>query len=602
MDNSMQKKRKKKIWTKIWILLLTILVCSLTFSMETQAAKKKKKPKIKVTSVKLKNIDSSIILEPGKSKTVKVTVAPSNAANKKVKWTSSKPNVVSVTSKGKIKGLKKGKATITATAKDGSKKKAKLSVTVGKLVSSITFTNTSALTKLPVGKSFKLKTKVLPADAVITSKKWTSSNNKVATVKSGVITAVGNGTTTIKATAKDGSGKYASYKVKVITLAKSVDLANPLKRTYLQKGESVTLQATVKPATTSNKSLTWTSANTKVATVSSKGVVKAVGNGTTSIKVTTKDGTSVSDKFTINVISLRKQDTKFIAHRGYSSVAPENSGAAFREAIAKDFWGVECDVRKTKDGKFVIHHDDSILEDYGENKLISQTNLEELQKLTIISGYGVDVYGNEKMLTLKDFMDIVSTDKEIKIFIELKDYYTQEEIREVIDIINEYQINDRIAIISSKASNMKKLLKVYDEIEKEIQEEIDKEEEIDKGDGAVGEGNTEEGGTEDKPEEGNPSQPDDEPLPEKFVRPQAQFVTGAPDNPVYEYANAVDWCIANKLDICINYNSITQEMVDKMHDANLKVGAYTINNFYTAFVYAKAVGVDTVTTDKVLFN
>lgn len=591
-DNTIQKKRTKIIWTKVWIMLLTFFVCSMAFSMETQAAKKKKKPKIKVTSVKLKNIESSIILEPGKSKTIKVSVAPSNATNKKIKWTSNKPNVVSVTSKGKIKGLKEGKATITATANDGSKKKAKLSVTVGKKVSSITFTNTAALTKLPVGQSFKLKTKVLPADAVITSKKWTSSNTKVATVKSGVITAVGNGTATIKATAKDGSGKYASYKVKVITLAKSVDLANPLKRTYLQKGESVTLQATIKPATTSNKALTWTSENTKVATVSSKGVVKAVGNGTTTIKVTTKDGTSVSDKFTINVISLRKQDTKFIAHRGYSSVAPENSEAAFRQAIANDFWGVECDVRKTKDGKFVIHHDDSILKDYGENKLISQTNLEDLQKLRIISGYGVDIYGDEKMLTLQDFMNIVSADKDINIFIELKDYYTKDEIREVLDIIDAYHISDRITIISSKARNMRYLLEVFEKIEEEVQDALDGQKE-----------SGEEGNTEGGNGEGNVTQPDDkEPLPEKFVRPHAQFVTGAPETALYGFANEVDWCIANKLDMCVNYDSITQEMVDKLHDADLKIGAYTINSFYTAFVYAKAVGVDTITTDKILFN
>ena len=133
MDNSMQKKRKKKIWTKIWILLLTILVCSLTFSMETQAAKKKKKPKIKVTSVKLKNIDSSIILEPGKSKTVKVTVAPSNAANKKVKWTSSKPNVVSVTSKGKNKRFEEGESHYHGNSKGWLQEKGKIVSDSGKI-------------------------------------------------------------------------------------------------------------------------------------------------------------------------------------------------------------------------------------------------------------------------------------------------------------------------------------------------------------------------------------------------------------------------------------------------------------------------------------
>lgn len=590
-NKQLLRKKRQNIRGKLLFALLFFLSVSVLFSTQTQAAKaKKKKAKVLVTSVKLKNVDSSFLIEPGQSKQLTISVLPSNATNKKVKWSSSNTSVVSVSSKGKIKGIKEGKATITVTAKDASKKKAKVTVTVGKKVKSITFTNTASLTKLPVGQTFKLKTQVLPEDAVIKTKKWTTSNAKVATVKSGVITAVGNGTATIKATAKDGSGKYASYKVKVITLAKSVLVENPLKRTYLQKGESVTLQATVKPATTTNKSLTWTSENPAVATVSSKGVVKAVGNGTTSIKATTKDGTLVYDKCTINVISLRNQDTKFIAHRGYSTVAPENSGAAFRAAIEAKFWGVECDLRKTADGQFVIHHDDSILNDYGVNKLISQTNLADLQKLKIVSGYGVDIYNNEKMLTLKDFMDIVVTDENIQVFIELKDYYTKDEVVEVLKIVNEYNINDRITIISTKVSNINRLTEAFEVLEEEVKQPENTENENTENENTATENLSGENVTGDNTQK------------TEYVRPRLQLVASAPANPTGVYKDAIEWCIAKQVHICANYATLTQDMVDRMHDANLEVGVYTINNFYTAFVYAKAVGVDTITTDKVLFN
>ena len=69
-------------------------------------------------------------LRKGKTRTLKVTVSPADASNKKVKWTSSSPKVATVTQKGKVKGIKAGNATIKATARDGSKKKATCKVIV----------------------------------------------------------------------------------------------------------------------------------------------------------------------------------------------------------------------------------------------------------------------------------------------------------------------------------------------------------------------------------------------------------------------------------------------------------------------------------------
>ena len=66
----------------------------------------------------------------GKTAALKVTVSPSNANNKTLKWTTSNKAVATVTSRGVVKGIKKGTATITATATDGSKKKVTCKVTV----------------------------------------------------------------------------------------------------------------------------------------------------------------------------------------------------------------------------------------------------------------------------------------------------------------------------------------------------------------------------------------------------------------------------------------------------------------------------------------
>lgn len=69
--------------------------------------------------------EKTVTLNKGQTLQLKIKVTPKNAKNKKVTYKSSNKKIASVTSKGKIKGIKKGTATITVTAKDKSKKKGK---------------------------------------------------------------------------------------------------------------------------------------------------------------------------------------------------------------------------------------------------------------------------------------------------------------------------------------------------------------------------------------------------------------------------------------------------------------------------------------------
>ena len=71
-------------------------------------------------SIKLNKTQATI--KKGKSLTLKATIAPKNATNKKVTWKTSNKKVATVSSKGVVKGIKKGKATITCTTKSGKKK------------------------------------------------------------------------------------------------------------------------------------------------------------------------------------------------------------------------------------------------------------------------------------------------------------------------------------------------------------------------------------------------------------------------------------------------------------------------------------------------
>ncbi|MDD6709848.1 MAG: Ig-like domain-containing protein, partial [Ruminococcus sp.] len=161
----------------------------------------------------------SVTLLNGKSTTVKVKISPTNATNKKLKWTSSNSKVAVVNSQGKITAKGKGTATIKVMALDGSNKYATVKVTVKQPVTSIKLNKKSANLKVKGNakqKTVTLKATVYPKNANVKSVKWTTSKSKIATVNSkGKVTAKKKGTCFIYATAKDGSKKSAKCKITV---------------------------------------------------------------------------------------------------------------------------------------------------------------------------------------------------------------------------------------------------------------------------------------------------------------------------------------------------------------------------------------------------
>ncbi len=224
----------------------------------------------------------------GKSFMLTETVKPSSATNKAVTWKSSNSSVAKVDKDGIVTGVKAGTATITCTTVDGSYK-ATCKVTIKKYVKvkGVSLNKTSVT--VTAGDSYTLKATVTPSTASNKSVSWKSSNTAVARVSSaGKITAVAPGSATITCTTKDGSYK-ATCKVKVKGVpVSSVSLNNTA--LSMQAGGTAKLTATVRPSNAANKSVSWKSSDTSVATVSSTGKVTAVSKGTCTITCTTKDG------------------------------------------------------------------------------------------------------------------------------------------------------------------------------------------------------------------------------------------------------------------------------------------------------------------------
>ena len=153
-------------------------------------------------------------------------------------------------------------------------------------VSGVVISKTTAALK--VAGTLQLTASVSPLGATNKAVSWTSSNAKVATVStSGKVTAKGPGSATITVTTVDGQFK-ATCKVTVTQPVSAVKL-NKAALTIL-KGKTAKLTSTVSPTNASNKKVTWKSSNTKIATVTSTGIVKGIKKGTVTITATTVDG------------------------------------------------------------------------------------------------------------------------------------------------------------------------------------------------------------------------------------------------------------------------------------------------------------------------
>lgn len=167
---------------------------------------------VSVTGVSLNK--NTLSLDKGTSETLTATVAPSNATNKNVTWTSNNTTVATVDN-GVVTAKAAGTATITVKTEDGNKT-ASCTVTVAEAsvisVTSVTLNkNTLSLEK---GSSETLTATVMPSNATNKNVTWTSNNTDVATVNNGVVTAVAAGTATITVKTEDGN-KTASCTVTV---------------------------------------------------------------------------------------------------------------------------------------------------------------------------------------------------------------------------------------------------------------------------------------------------------------------------------------------------------------------------------------------------
>ena len=215
--------------------------------------------------------------------------SPTDATNVNLDWSSSDTSVATVTETGLVSAVGEGTAKIICTAADEGKASVSHEIKVeGYLTKSLEIT--VAAINWPVGKSSTFWPVVTPAGAS-RNFAWSSSDEKVATIsETGKLTAVGKGTATITCKTTDGSNLSASCVVSVYPKTESLRITVDTIR--WNAGKSSTFAPVIMPKDASRK-LSWSTSNSKVATISQEGKLTAVGAGTATITCKTTDGTNL---------------------------------------------------------------------------------------------------------------------------------------------------------------------------------------------------------------------------------------------------------------------------------------------------------------------
>ena len=254
--------------------------------------------------------------------------------------------------------------------------------------------------------------------------------------------------------------------------------------------------------------------------------------------------------FTVVIIllgSLSMQAQLIVGHRG-SQWGVENTRAAFINGANAGAWGLECDIRVTADGTFVISHDDNYKRLGGPETKIADMSTEAVLSTRLTSKRHGITYAATPC-SLGEFLDICNEYNvvpvvEVKVCTSIHSNTKAENepvfdgIPALINMIDQKGCSDRVVIISFMPGVVDFIHRHYPDI-------------------------------------------------------TVQVLAGDGDGTIDEW---VDWCIEHKMDLDVVHTIVTKEAVDRMHAAGLKVNVWTVDRVED-FERVKALGVDFITTN-----
>lgn len=239
----------------------------------------------------------------------------------------------------------------------------------------------------------------------------------------------------------------------------------------------------------------------------------------------------------MDTIKLDAQDTRVIAHRGLSGIERENTCPAFVAAANRSYFGIESDVRKTSDGRFVMIHDETSarITNGRDEFRISETDLETLSHIKLPDIDGNVLRSDIRIPTLEDYVSICKKYGK-RCILEVKEPLSREDARSLISELSVLDYLSGVTFISFVYENCTLLREL---------------------------------------------------LPDSEI----QFLTDAEIN-----GTLIDKLAANRFDLDIYYKRLTKENVSLLHSRGIKVNCFTCDDPGTARLLIDA-GVDYITTN-----
>lgn len=218
----------------------------------------------------------------------------------------------------------------------------------------------------------------------------------------------------------------------------------------------------------------------------------------------------------MNTIKFDKKNTLIVAHRGLSGIEKENTNAAFVAAGNRSYYGIETDVHKTLDGRYVVFHDDTTGRVAIDDMEVEKSTFDTLRGLLLTDTDGKKGRSDIRIPTLEEYISICKKYEKVAV-LELKNEFAEKEIYEIVDIIKSLDYLENVIFISFCLKNLVVLRSKY------------------------------------------PEQP-------------AQYLVDDFDD------SLIDILKKNDLDLDINYKALTAENMKELHDARIKINCWTCDD------------------------
>lgn len=217
----------------------------------------------------------------------------------------------------------------------------------------------------------------------------------------------------------------------------------------------------------------------------------------------------------MNTVKFEKRNTQVVAHRGLSGIEKENTNSAFVAAGNRSYFGIETDIHSTRDGEYVIMHDDNMNRVAGEDIEVERVALSRIQQVVLFDKDGTKDRLDLRAPTLANYISICKKYEKHAV-LELKSDFSDGQISDIIDIIRSYDYLENLTFISFNYENLKRVRRIL------------------------------------------PSQ-------------SAQFLFKDITDEIIENVTR------DRLDVDVYYKSLTKENIEAFHNAGIKVNCWTVD-------------------------